>query len=591
MKLSEFIVEHLVDKYGVKLVFTVTGGGAMYLNDAFGKSDKLKCIYMHHEQSASMACESYSKINGALAVCQITTGPGGTNTISGCAGAWIDSVPVLFISGQVESFSRMHGSIRQSGVQEINIVDLVKPITKIAIELKDPYLVKYELERIISIALEGRMGPVWLDIPLEIQNWEIGNPSSLIGYSKLPIDKRISEVRLRKLEKLEKLIHESRRPVFCIGSGCKDKEELRIFLDAFQVPVIVGWNAKDMVSSSYGYLMGSAGLFGNRVANILISQADLIVGIGYRFSVPQVGYNPAEYIRDKTVISVDIDPNEVSKCSSFIDYFIHSNADVVISHLNAGRKIPEISGWRSWATYLLSYGFDKGRRDKKGVDSFDFTTEFEKFLCPGDIVVTDMGNSFTCTHQAINLPIGVRLVTSSGLAAMGFGLPGAIGADFAKNDGTTYLISGDGGLMFNLQELQTAKTYNLNLKIIIYENNGYLTMKHMQKNRFGRIVGADNKSNLECPDFIKVASAFEIESREISSSEDIKDAISWLRSSNHGPSILVVHLDPWQDLTPRVQTESDKNGKLYPATLNAMYPFISEETKNKLSDKYFEFMG
>ena len=207
MKLSEFIVEHLVDKYGVKLVFTVTGGGAMYLNDAFGKSDKLKCIYMHHEQSASMACESYSKINGALAVCQITTGPGGTNTISGCAGAWIDSVPVLFISGQVESFSRMHGSIRQSGVQEINIVDLVKPITKIAIELKDPYLVKYELERIISIALEGRMGPVWLDIPLEIQNWEIGNPSSLIGYSKLPIDKRISEVRLRKLEKLEKLIH------------------------------------------------------------------------------------------------------------------------------------------------------------------------------------------------------------------------------------------------------------------------------------------------------------------------------------------------------------------------------------------------
>lgn len=591
MKLSEFIVEHLTAKYGVNVVFTITGGGAMYLNDAFGKSDRLKCIYMHHEQSAAMACESYSKINRTLSVCQITTGPGGTNAISGCSGAWIDSLPVLFISGQVESFSRMGAAMRQSGVQEVNIIELVKSITKAATELVDPFLVKYELERLIEIALDGRMGPVWLDIPLEIQNWEIGDPSKLIGYSKLPSDKRFDEIRLAKLIKLQKIIYESKRPVFCIGAGCKDNEKVKDLLYAFNIPVIIGWNAKDKVEPDYDYLMGSAGLFGNRAANILVSNADLIVGFGYRFSVPQVGYNPAEYIKDKITVSIDIDENESIKCGSFIDYFIHADANQVMDSLIKAKKVPKISGWRKWATYLLSRKFDSGKRDGDGIDSFDFTSELEGFLEPNDVVITDMGTSFTCTHQAIRTPKGVRISTSSGLAAMGFGLPGAIGAQFRQGGGNTYLISGDGGLMFNIQELQTVKTYGLNLKIIVYENNGYLTMKHMQKNRFGRIVGADSKSSVECPDFLKVATAFGIESREVSKSKDVAEAIAWIKNYTTGPSMLVVHLDPWQDLTPRVQTESDGNGKLYPAKLDAMYPFMNADVKKELAIKYKELVG
>jgi acetolactate synthase-1/2/3 large subunit len=313
--------------------------------------------------------------------------------------------------------------------------------------------------------------------------------------------------------------------------------------------------------------------------------------MGYRFSVAQTGYNPAEYIKEKTVVSVDIDPNEFSKCGSFIDYFIQSDAAEAISFLINSNQIPQITGWKNWAHYLRQFGFDEGQRQEEKIDSFDFTAKFQKLLSPGDILVTDMGTSFTCTHQFLEVPKGARLATSSGLAAMGFGLPGAIGARLAAKDGVTYLITGDGGLMFNIQELQTVKTYGLDIKIIIYENNGYLTMKHMQKNRFGRLVGSNTNTNLECQNFVDVGKAFGLEAKENSSNQEITEGLEWLSKFRGEPAILVVHLDQWQDLTPRVQTQSDENGKLYPARLDGMYPFLSRELKTSLDQMFNQFMA
>jgi acetolactate synthase-1/2/3 large subunit len=593
MKISDFIVKHLVEKYSVTTAFTITGGGAMYLNNAFASEKKLNCVYMHHEQSLAMASEAYSRVSQSLAVCQVTTGPGGTNAISGCAGAWIDSEPILFISGQVEGFSRMRNTERQSGVQEVNIVALVDSITKLAIELKDPYQVRYELERLVHTALSGRKGPVWLDIPLEIQNFDIGDPETLASYRPLNEDSRIKQIEKGKFLKALKCIENSTRPVICIGGGCSGlSEELEKLIEKLQVPVILGWNGKDLVGDSNEYLMGSAGLFGNRSANILISQADLIVGIGYRFSIPQVGYNPFEYTKNKVVISVDIDNSELSKMESFLDMPIKGNSkdfiEYLLDHSNRNEKC---DGWRLWARYLKNFGFDSNVRDKIKINSFDFTDLLKKTIKDTDVVITDMGTSFTCTHQTLELPRGAKLLTSSGLAAMGFGLPGAVGAHFANSSGRTILISGDGGIMFNIQELQTVKTYGLNIKIIIYENGGYLTMKHMQKARFGKLVGSDAGSNVNCPDFLKVFQAFGISVKSIYSYKEIEEGLQWLFSKDDEPLGLIVHLDPWQDLTPRVQTQSDAEGRLFPATLDSMYPFLNSDIKEKLNEKSNQYIG
>lgn len=593
MKISEFIANYLVEKFKVSTAFVITGGGAMYLNDAFGNHPKLNCIYMHHEQSLAMASEAYARVKGSLAVCQITTGPGGTNAVSGCAGAWIDSEPILFISGQVESFSRIRNGERQSGVQEVDILRMVRPITKLAVDLKDPFLIKYELDRLVHEALTGRKGPVWLDVPLEMQNYEIGDPEALLSYSPVALDARIEQIEKNKYSKALEYLQSSKKPVICIGGGCADlRDEIERIADKLKVPIVVGWNGKDLINRDYEYLMGSAGLFGNRAANILISESDLIIGIGYRFSVPQIGYNPYEYIKNKKIISVDIDSSELAKCESFIDFPIKSYAkdfieDLLVKEVN----LKDISGWRLWAKYLKNFGFDKKIRDSKNINSFDFTYFLEKRLIKNDVIVTDMGTSFTCTHQFLNIPKGVRMFTSSGLAAMGFGLPGAIGACIGNDRGRTILVTGDGGLMFNLQELQTIKTYGLNLKLIVYENGGYLTMKHMQKARFGNLVGSDPTSKVECPNFDRVFNAFEIASKSISLFEEMDEGIDWLFQNQNQAAALIVHLNPWQELTPRVQTRSDIDGRLFPSTLDSMFPYLEEKIVKTLNQKKIEFLG
>jgi len=595
MRLVDVLVNSLIDDYGVDTVFTVTGGGAMYLNDAFGsRPDKLKYIPMHHEQSAAMAAEGYSGVGNRLGVCQITTGPGGTNAITGCAGAWIDSRPILFISGQVESFSISGSGLRQTGVQEVKIVDLVKSITKAAVRLDDPYMILYELDRLLYLAKNARPGPVWLDIPLEIQNFDIAEPAILHRYVPQRASKRNQDLLDVKIGKLIRLLKSSSRPVFCVGSGAREASSLILEIaERYQIPISLGWNAKDFYPANHPLVFGSIGQFGNRSANIMISKADLIIGLGFRFSVPQIGYDPSLFGRLATIVSVDVDQYEIGKYSGFIDLGIVADAYVAVQKLNEAIiskgtvSIPNAGPWVKSLNNLQSLNFDSGPRDDKAINSFDFTDALSELIPVPSYVVTDMGTSFTCTHQQLSIKSGLRLFTSSGLASMGFGLPGAIGAFFAKSDDAeATLITGDGGLMFNLQELQTVVTYQMPLKIIIYENGGYLTMRLMQEARFKRLVGSGRTSNLDCADFIKIASAFILHAKEISTHEQIKDALGWLYQNSSGSKILVVHLNENQALTPRVQTQSTPDGVLLPGILDNMYPFLTDAEKMKVENLF-----
>jgi acetolactate synthase-1/2/3 large subunit len=589
MRLADLLVETLIRDYGVSTAFTVTGGGAMYLNDAFGlRTTELRYIPFHHEQSASMAAEAYAGITGKLAVCQITTGPGGTNAISGCTGAWIDSKPVIFISGQVESFSLADLGTRQTGVQEVKITELVKSITKAAVILRDAYMVLYELDRLISIALSGRKGPVWFDIPLDLQNFEILENNKLPRYVVPKRNARVDALLDVKLQKLSALISNSSKPLLCVGNGARGvSNKILKWAESKHFPIVLGWNAKDFYSGSHPLVCGSIGQFGNRAANILTSKADLILGLGFRFSVPQIGYDPSLFAPQATIVSIDVDPFELQKYSGFIDMGIQADIEQMIDSLLATETSDLRGQIKSWAKacYDLSrLNFDPVPRNTDKIDSFDFTDRLSELLPSESVVVTDMGTSFTCTHQQLQVKAGNRLFTSSGLAAMGFGLPGAIGACFAKttNEVVT-LITGDGGLMFNLQEFQTVKTHKLPLKVIVYENSGYLTMRLMQKSRFGRFVGEGPTSDVDCVDYMKLSNAFGIDAMSISRHDEIENGLSWLYADCQKASVLVVHLDPNQPLTPRVQTMSDKDGRLIPGRLEAMYPATSEDQDENIA--------
>jgi acetolactate synthase-1/2/3 large subunit len=583
------LVADFVADIGTSTVFTVTGGGAMYLNDAFGKHPKLAIVPMHHEQSTSMAAEGYYRETGQIAVCQVTTGPGGTNAVTGCAGAWVDSEAVLFISGQVESISIAQIGNRQTGVQELDIIEMVKGITKASVQIKDPSMILYELQRLTDIATSGRHGPVWLDIPLDLQNYQFDDVAALPRYTKLAEDQRVKKIKNTKFKKAASLLKAAKRPIVLVGNGARSaKADLLKFLKAANMPVVTGWNARDLITDDPN-LLGSAGLFGNRAANLAVQKSDLVLGLGYRFSIPQTGYDPSCYAPDATIISVEIDPTELNKIGAFVDVPIQSAVKDFLDYFNtqAGSPVPaQAGGWLKWCQYLLDRQFDPRPGNKEIINSFDFNGVLAKYLKEDDTVVTDMGTSFTCTHQDLQINSGVKLFTSSGVAAMGFGLPGAIGAAHAKKQGRTVLISGDGGLMFNLQELQTVETFKSNLKIIVYENGGYLTMKHMQEARFKRMVGSETGSLLKCADFVKVGNAFGIESREVREPAKLTEAMNWLMDEHVGPKLLVVHIDPWQPLLPRVQTRSDASGRLYPPSIEQMFPHLTEDVEAEIASKF-----
>ena len=585
MKLSDYVASFL-EKAGVDYIFGVTGGGAMHLNDSFGKSKKINFIMTHGEQSASMAAEAYTRKSGKLGVCNVTTGPGGTNAITGVTGAWIDSIPQLIISGQVASKDMINQSkLRQRGVQEINITDIVKPVVKYCLLLRDEKKIKYELEKCIYLSQNGRPGPTWIDIPLDLQTKDI-NPKKLKSFKP----KKNKTIKFHnKLIKISNLITKSSRPVIVIGNGVhlsNSKKLIKEIIDNFNIPVLSSWNASDVISTDHNRYIGRFGLFGDRASNFTIQNSDLVLVLGCRLSQPQTGYNLSLFAPDANFIYVDIDVVEISK-------FKGKNVTKIISDLrlfleqfikfikrfklkNSYKKLHK--GWLDHSIKLKNKYpvFLKRYKHQKKINSFYFIETLSSLLKEKDTIVTDMGTSFTCTMQTFKTKENQRLFTSSGLAPMGFGLPGSIGACFANNKRKTICISGDGGVMFNIQELQTIFHHKLPIKIFILCNKGYLTMKLMQSKNFKKFVGSTPSSGISCPNFENLAKSFKISSTTIRNTNNFKIKIEdFLKKS--GPGLCQIIMGEHQELIPRVQTKMKKDGTFVPTPMDDMYPYLERK--------------
>ncbi len=583
-------------KKGINTAFGVTGGGAMFLNEAFRKQKKLNFIFMHHEQSAAMAAEAYYRVNKKPAILSVTSGPGGTNAITGVIGAWIDSIPMIIISGQVETKDMiLNSKTRQIGIQEANINEIIKSITKYNKVLTKNSDIELELSKAYKIANEGRPGPVWINVPLDIQSKKfVKKKIKLKSKFKKIYNKDHFKKEDIKIVKTLKLIENSKRPLILVGNGvhiCKAEKKFLNFLNKSNIPFLTTWNASDISPSNNNLYFGRPGLFGNRIANFAIQSCDLLLILGTRLSVPITGYQMKNFSPLSKKIIVEIDKKEIFKRKFKTDLKINDNLAIFLENINKkiSNKIQKKKIWLKKLKELKVYlnEDNKYKKNKNYINSFRFINTLSEELRGNENIVTDMGTSFTCTMQSFKIKKNQRLFTSSGIAAMGFGLPGIIGAYFGDKQKKTICITGDGGLMFNIQELQTLKNYNIPVKIFIINNGGYLTMKLMQKKNFKKFVGADKVSGLTLPNFLEVAKSFGFETIKLKNENKLNFKIQKILNSKKAV-VCEIFIPPMQELVPRVQTQMNKDGTFQPAMLDNMYPFLGINKVNEIRKNLIE---
>ena len=581
MRLADFVIKFL-EKKKIDTVFTVSGGGSIFLCDALYKSKKLKYVACHHEQAVSYAAESYSRIKNRPGAAIVTTGPGGTNCASGVACCWIDSVPTIFISGQVYLNQTIGNSgLRQIGVQEFDIVNMVKSSTKYAVIVKEPNEIKYHLEKAYNICTEGRPGPVWIDIPANIQNAEI-NPKKLINY-KPEIKIKKSFVLNKKIKKIAKLFLKYDRPMFHIGHGVKisnGQKYIRKIVDKYKIPFALTWNASDLIESNHPSYVGRPGAFAERGSNFIIQNCNLYISVGTRLPFMVTGYNSKDFARKAKKVMVDIDKNEVNKSKIELHEKIDCDASYFLKNLL--KYLPnKIKLSKSWLDYCKNVRkkypivLEEFKSQKKFVNSYYFVDSLSDILNKRDIIVTDMGLSFVGTHQAFKVKKGQKLFTNSGHAPMGWGLPAAVGACYASKKQRIICLVGEGGLQMNIQELATIMHNKLPIKIFIYNNGGYLTIKQTQQLGFeSRIMGSNSNSGISFPDYKKIAQSHKIKYSKISNNKNLKKKINKILSGNK-PAICELMLDHNQEQMPKAINKRMPGGKSVPTKYEDMYPFLS----------------
>lgn len=586
MKLSDYVFSQL-RSWGARHVFLITGGGAMHLNDSVGTSG-LQYICTHHEQAAAMAAEGYARISRVPAILNVTTGPGGINALNGVFGAWTDSIPMIIISGQVkrETCMATYGlkDLRQLGDQEVDIIHMVKGITKYSAFVSDPNDIAYHLERAWHLARNGRPGPCWLDIPVDVQSADI-NPDTLKHYDSaedaLVFD---STAVSREVANVLKRIADARRPVIFAGSGVRIGGALDPFehmIRTLRIPVVTAWT-HDLIASDDELFCGRPGTIGERAGNFTVQNADLLLVLGSRLNIRQVSYNWSSFARHAVKIQVDVDVAELRKPLFQPDIPIHCDLRIFLAEmarqLDANPPANSHATWlchaRQWKT---KYPVLQAKQRVAGppLNSYDFIDKLFAMLEANDAVVC--GNATACIvpYQAGKLKKGQRLISNSGAASMGYDLPASIGVAIARN-ARTICLAGDGSVQMNIQELQTVVGYNLPLKICVLNNGGYLSIRQTQTGFFkGRKIGESPESGVTFPMMQKIGQAYGIPSFTIERADDLEIVERELASP--GPTLFDVHLDPAQEFEPRLRSRILPDGKILTPNLEDMYPFLSEE--------------
>ena len=595
IKVSDFIFQHLVEKHNIHHCFLVTGGGAMHLNDSIGHTPGLTYICNHHEQASAIAAEGYYRTCGQLCVTNVTTGPGGTNAVTGVLGQWLDSIPGIYISGQIKT-STMKGTypdlnLRQLGDQEADIVGIVRSITKYAVTVTDAYDIKYELDKAIAIALGGRPGPVWLDIPLDIQGAMVDETKLREFDASELIDEVKHDLVDRQIDELIERIKKSKSPVIYVGNGVRLAKRVNEFIrlvEKLQIPVVTAISGSDIIWYDHPLCYGKPGICGDRIGNIMVQNSDLLIILGTRLSIRQVSYAYDLLAPRAYKVMVDIDRAEMEKPTLSINMPIHVNLSEFIDKLSdktAGVNLPDFKEWRAWGRKIesqLPSLFEDNPSVQGYVSSYVFADELFMQLKDGDVVVTGNGTAYTSTYQAMKVKKGVRVFANQGCAAMGYDLPAAIGADVSNQTGKTVLVTGDGSIQMNIQELQTLMTYRFPLKIFVLENEGYLAIKTTQKSFFGgHFTGSNPESGVVCPDMKKIAAAYGIPFIRVNEEGAVlRNAIQETLNTD-GPAICEITMHPEQTLFPKSASFMDENGKMTSAPLEKMAPFMPEELQSQ----------
>ena len=587
IRVADYIAQTLV-KHGVRHVFMVTGGGAMHLNDAFGRCAGISYVCCHHEQACAMAAESYFRVSGRLAAVNLTTGPGSTNALTGVYGAYVDSMAMIVVSGQSkwETLVRSTGlPLRQLGDQEVDIIRMVQGVTKYAVLIQDPLTIRYHLERALHLAVSGRPGPVWLDVPINVQGTKI-DPAALRGYD--PAEDEIVYETADLTAEVHAVVTRMRaaaRPVIYAGTGIRLAGQYERFLTLagrLGVPVATAWNSNDLLSDHHPAYAGRPGSIGNRAGNFAVQNADFLLILGSRLNVRQVSYNWENFARGAFKVMVDVDAAELKKPTLKIDQPIHANLDEFLPALEAATAdwTPCHAAWLVWCRErVIRYPvvLPEYWSLAEKVNPYCFMDRLFAQLKENELVACGDGTACVTASQAATIRSGQRLFHNSGCASMGYDLPAAIGVAIACPGRRVICLAGDGSIMMNLQELQTIAGRHLPVKLFILNNSGYHSIRQTQQNFFAdNIVGCGTDSGLSFPDFGKVAAAFGLPFRRCARHADLEAAIA---ATLAGPEAAVceIMLDLAQSFAPKLSSRKLDDGRMVTAPLEDMAPFLSRE--------------
>jgi acetolactate synthase I/II/III large subunit len=588
IKISDYIVK-LLEQQGVDTVFLVTGGGAMHLNDSFGQSRQIKKIFNHHEQACAIAAEGYARIAGRMAVVNVTTGPGGLNTLNGVFGQWTDSVPVLYISGQVRYDTTVESQkgrleLRQLGDQEVDIISVVRPLTKFAAIIKDPNDVRWIIEKAIHEAISDRPGPVWVDVPHNIQSAMV-DETRLIGFE--PEVSSAKKELANQVRQVVSILSAAKRPLIVCGHGSRISgiiEIVRSFCREMKIPIVTTFNNFDAIPDDFPFYAGRIGTIGQRAGNFCLQNADVVLFLGTRNNIRQVSYTWKYFCRCAQRIAVDIDYTELRKPLISYDLAIHADLRDFMPLLADKSQKSRFPDWTWWIDWCLERRhrfpvITVEQSKSKKLNPYFFVHELTNRLGPDAVVVAGNGTASVTLFQSSVIKDGQRMLVNSGCASMGYDVPAALGAACACHQDVVCL-AGDGSFQMNVQELATISYNNLPVKIFYLDNGGYASIRQTQDNFFGRRFGIDKKTGIGFPDTAKLAEAYGLKHFKIAHTGSMKGIFNKVLKCK-GPVLCHVYLDPDHIFEPKLSSDRKPDGQLVSKPLEDMHPFLP---RNVLKD-------
>lgn len=578
MTVAEYIFDFL-EKKGCEKVFMVSGSSAMWLTDALCRNKNLTPICCHHEQAAAMAADGYGRVSKAPGACLVTIGPGATNAITGVAQAYLDSSPMFVISGQANSRLikyEMEHDIRQHGTQSINLKNIVSSITKYFKLVTDPADIRKIMEKAYFEAMDGRKGPVWIDVPVDIQNRQI--PEELVGFEPVL---RKNQVVKENLEEILNHLRVAKRPLILAGNGVRSAQmcgELERLVEATKIPVVLSRGGIDVLNSSSDYFIGRPGSYGDRASHFAIQKSDFLLILGSRLSVSTIGYYPDRLAPEAFKVMVDIDENELEKDDVKVQLKLHEDLTYFIPALIEQLKNIKLEDHTEWVEYCADMKKKYPNvlpqyEEEKPLNSYYFTKKLSNLISQSANIVVDTGSVCNIVSQSWDIKRGQRYLISGGLSCMGFWAT-SIGA--CEKNKQIIALTGDGSAQMNIQELATLKYYNLPIKLFIYNNNGYMLIRHNQHNYMNdRFLGVGPDSGLQTPDFVKVAKAYGVHAVELTVDDDIDEKIKEILSID-GPVVCNVIVQEFAPIVPRIASKVMPDGSLKAAEFDDLFPFLEE---------------